>query len=95
MRLLQLLLCCGIALSLPPMAFCLRPRNVTVETRACQPPHDHYPFCDTTLSIDDRVNDLVSRIDLSDKGPLLTARGWPQGNISQALQHLGVPGFDW
>ena len=31
---------------------------------ACVPGggHDHYPFCDTTLSIDERVKDIVARI---------------------------------
>ena len=29
---------------------------------ACRPPHDKYPFCDTTLSTDARIKDLVGRI---------------------------------
>ena len=29
--------------------------NVTVATRACQPPYDKFPFCDVTQSLDARV----------------------------------------
>lgn len=29
--------------------------NVTLATRACLPPHDQYPFCNTSLDIDTRV----------------------------------------
>lgn len=44
-------------------------------TRAKRAGHDHYPFCNTSLSLDDRVRDLVSRIKDEDKPNLLTARG--------------------
>ena len=51
--------------------------NVTLLTRACRPGFDSYPFCNTTLSIDERVADLINRLELSDIPPLLTARhGW-------------------
>lgn len=53
----------------------------TISDRACQAPFDKFPFCDTTLSIDARVDDLVSRIHNEEKGPLMTARGDPRGNL--------------
>jgi hypothetical protein len=99
-----------------------RRANFTVDTRACQPPHDKYPFCDPARSLSDRVGDLISRIPdgapprrcaiwqraiwptrwltrgvarRADAKPhLLTARGWPQGNIRN-LSDIGVPAFDW
>jgi hypothetical protein len=66
-----------------------------MDTRACQPPHDHYPFCDHTLRLEDRVGDLISRIPDDAKPHLLTARGWPQGNVRNLTSELGVPAFDW
>jgi hypothetical protein len=71
-----------------------RRANFTTDTRACQPPHDKYPFCDTSRSFSDRVGDLISRIPDDAKPHLLTARGWPQGNIRN-LSDIGVPAFDW
>ena len=43
---------------------------------ACEPhsSHDHYPFCNTSLPLNERVHDLVGRIHESDKPKLLTAR---------------------
>ena len=38
------------------------PANFTRDTRACQPPHDKYPFCDTSRPLSDRLGDLISRI---------------------------------
>ena len=59
-------------------------------TRACSlPGHTSYPFCDTTISIDARVSDLVSRLGANEKAPLLTARESPLG----AVPRLGVPEY--
>ena len=59
--------------------------------RACVAPHDKYAFCDASLPIDKRVDDLVSRLKPEEKPPLLTARQSPLGNVSR----LGVPEYDW
>ena len=53
---------------------------------ACQPPHDHYKFCDMTLPIEERVADLMTHIPDSVKPNLLTARGGPPG--LQNLSHV-------
>ncbi len=39
------------------------------------PNHTGYPFCNTSLALDDRVRDLIQRIHDEDKPNLLTARG--------------------
>ena len=59
--------------------------------RACVPPHDTFPFCDTQLSRSDRVSDLIERLTLEEKLPLLIARNSPKGNVSR----LGIPEYDW
>lgn len=51
--------------------------------------HTQYPFCNTSLSLDSRVRDLVSRILPEDKPGLLTARA------HKGLPYLGVPSYYW
>jgi hypothetical protein len=71
--------------------------NVTVTTRACQPPHAKYAFCNVSKSLDDRLDDLIGRLQDDEIPPLLTAREGgggspgPAGNISR----LGIPEYDW
>ena len=55
--------------------------------KACEPPHDQYPFCDASLPLDQRLDDLIGRLTLEEKPYLLTARESPKGNISR----LGIP----
>ena len=55
-----------------------------------------YTFCNTSLTIEARVKDLISRINDTDKANMLTARG--MGGNGQKLQDLpaiGVPGYYW
>jgi hypothetical protein len=47
-----------------------------VRSRACSPPHESYPFCNTSKSVEERVWDLVHRVRDADKPGLLTARGF-------------------
>ena len=61
----------------------------------CLPPHDKLPFCDRSLSVHDRVLDLVSRINDTDKPNLLTARGGGSPKKMQAIPALGVPSYYW
>ena len=75
-------------------------------TAACGVGFDHFPFCNTSLALDERVWDLVKRIPESKKPNLLTARGWlhtspfvkpgyPDYGGRQALPELGVPSYYW
>eukprot|EP00047_Mylnosiga_fluctuans_P006447 m.246915 g.246915 ORF g.246915 m.246915 type:complete len:772 (-) comp15227_c0_seq1:9-2324(-) len=60
--------------------------------RACSTPDtSQYPFCDPSLPLTTRINDLISRLTLEEKPYLLTARESPKGNISR----LGIPEYDW
>mmetsp|Transcript_5670 Transcript_5670/g.10410 ORF Transcript_5670/g.10410 Transcript_5670/m.10410 type:complete len:235 (-) Transcript_5670:2095-2799(-) len=60
---------------------------------------DHFPFCNVSLSLDQRVWDLVNRIKNEDKPNLMTARGHlnhlSPGGGRQALPELGVPSYYW
>lgn len=71
--------------------------DVTFKTRACQPPYDTLPFCNTALSLDERVADLVGRIKDADVPPQLTARHGGGGSPGPAsnISYIGVPEFDW
>ncbi len=70
--------------------------NVTLATRACQAPFDAahgFRFCDATLSLDERVNDLIARVwntSVEVIPMLLTARNMG----ASALPMLGVPEID-
>ena len=59
--------------------------------RACTGEHADYRFCDPKLSMDERVKDLISRLNDSEKPYLLTARESPKGSIPR----LGIPEYDW
>eukprot|EP00927_Polykrikos_kofoidii_P054760 TRINITY_DN49133_c0_g1_i1.p1 TRINITY_DN49133_c0_g1~~TRINITY_DN49133_c0_g1_i1.p1 ORF type:complete len:845 (-),score=144.80 TRINITY_DN49133_c0_g1_i1:438-2972(-) len=58
---------------------------------ACGPGADDYPFCNTKLSIEKRVEDLIGRLTLEEKPFLMVARESPGGNISR----LGIPAYNW
>lgn len=60
------------------------------------PPHDGLPFCDRSLTVHERVLDLIARVNDSDKANLLTARGLGGGGSHmQRLPALGVPAYYW
>lgn len=68
--------------------------TVTVDTRACQGAFSSLPYCNTSLSLDERVNDLIERIwvnNASSIPPQLTARNMGRS----AIPALGVPEYDW
>src|SRR5688572_21549566 len=47
-----------------------------------------YPFQNPALSIETRVNDLVSRLTLEEKVAQML-------NSAPAIQRLGIPSYDW
>ena len=58
---------------------------------ACSENFKSYDFCNTRLSLDERVNNLISLLTLEEKATLLTARESPLNYIPR----LGIPEFDW
>jgi hypothetical protein len=69
------------------------PAPVVPPSPACTPPHDKYKFCNTSLSFDARVADLLTYVKDEQKPNLLTARGGPHG--LQNLSSIGVPAYYW
>jgi hypothetical protein len=69
--------------------------TATYDTRACQPPFDTtMPFCNTALSVDERVDDLIARVWATNASVipwLLTARN----KGANAIPQLGVPEYDY
>ncbi|HEY8688171.1 MAG TPA: glycosyl hydrolase, partial [Chitinophagaceae bacterium] len=47
-----------------------------------------YPFQNTNLSFEQRVNDLVSRLTLEEKVAQML-------NSAPAISRLGIPAYDW
>ena len=73
--------------------------NLTVTTRACQGQFLSLPYCDTTLSLDERVEDFIQRLwsNSSWIPSQLTARHGGGGNPgpTDAVPELGLPEYDW
>ncbi|KAI9923210.1 hypothetical protein PsorP6_001675 [Peronosclerospora sorghi] len=60
--------------------------------RACSDAaHAHFPFCNASVPIATRVDDLLHRLPLELKVTLLTARASPRGNMSA----IGLPAYNW
>jgi hypothetical protein len=74
--------------------------TTTVDTRACQAPYNTMPFCDTTLTTAQRVDDIVTRI-LAIGGTALTSQltarhgGGGSPGPDDNITALGLPEFDW
>ena len=58
-------------------------------TACSQPESRAWPFCDKSLTVEERVADLVARLTLYEIGPQLTARHSP------AIPRLGIPAYYW
>ena len=89
----------GALPTIPPTAAPTPPQPSYYDSgvSACVPGggFDHFPFCNTSMAIDERVMDLVKRIDDSAKPNLLTARGHLRNQGREALPKLGVPSYYW
>ncbi len=74
--------------------------NKTVASRACQPPHDTYAFCNPALSVATRVQSVIDAVwqNASWIPPMLTARhngGGGSPGPSDGIPSLGIQEFDW
>eukprot|EP00123_Amoebidium_parasiticum_P014893 comp22688_c0_seq2/m.35130 comp22688_c0_seq2/g.35130 ORF comp22688_c0_seq2/g.35130 comp22688_c0_seq2/m.35130 type:complete len:436 (-) comp22688_c0_seq2:9-1316(-) len=60
--------------------------------RACSTPETSgFPFCNVSLPMDTRIKDLISRLTLEEKPPMLIARQSPKGDVPR----LGIPEYNW
>ena len=71
----------SLSLSQPPL---YPPQH----SHACVPPFDGFPFCDTSLAVEDRVADLIQRLTLAEKVSMTYDLGSP-------VLRLGLPAYNW
>jgi beta-D-xylosidase 4 len=74
---IAILFCAGLVVVSPAPA-----------SQACVPPHDAYPFCNTSLTIPQRVADLLSRFDNQTKSSMMKT-AW------EGASALGVPPWNF
>eukprot|EP01084_Bolivina_argentea_P242788 407191_1 len=72
----------------------LKKNQVSIEANhkirvACQYPNNTFPFCNRSLLLDTRINNLISLLTLNEKAHLLTARKSP------TIHRLSVPEYNW
>ena len=68
--------------------------SATPNGHACLPGHNSssLPFCDHTLPIPQRVDDLLKRMTVEEKAHLIAVRGdTPDGGVAR----LGIPRYSW
>ena len=74
----------------PPSHKCGPPQPPLPPGPACSQAASHaFGFCNTSLSLEERVADLVGRLSVEEAGALLTARESPE------IPRLGIPAFYW
>lgn len=59
--------------------------------RACTGGFSHLKFCNTSFSLDERIEDLLQRLTIEEKAEMLTARASPRGSVPS----IGVPEYNW
>ena len=82
--------------------------STTPLLQACLPPHDAYAFCNMSLSISERVDDLLGRLTVAEQvGMTFMSASMAYGNStlgnasiagglpSTAVERLGLPQFNW
>lgn len=57
-------------------------------TKPCQGQFAQLPFCNTSLSIGDRVADVLSRLSIADKASLMD-------NAAAGVDSVGLPPYEW
>ncbi|KAL7141591.1 hypothetical protein ABFS83_08G063600 [Erythranthe nasuta] len=66
---------------------CYTPNQKPLEY-PCLPPHDSYPFCNTSLPFKTRAQSLISLLELDEKIQQLS-------NSASAVPRLGIPPYEW
>ncbi|KAJ7946159.1 Beta-D-xylosidase-like protein [Quillaja saponaria] len=61
---------------------------IATQNYACHKGSSQFPFCNTSLSYEDRAKDLVSRLTLQEKVQQLV-------NAAAGISRLGVPAYEW
>jgi len=76
---------------LPPLPPPPAPMGVPSGPDACSPGTNgtSFKFCDHTLSMDERLDDLIERVELDEIALELTARQ------SEPIERIGVPSYYW
>jgi beta-glucosidase len=57
-------------------------------SHSCIAPNDPFPFCDTTLAVEDRVADLISRLTVVEKASMTY-------DLGAEIDRIGLPTFNW
>ncbi len=61
---------------------------LTIFATGCKESYKSYPMWNTSLTTEERVNDLVSRLTLEEKVAQML-------NAAPAIERLGIPAYDW
>lgn len=73
----------------PALRMCILICTIASVVNSCNTnKKENYPFLNTDLSIEERVNDLVSRLTLDEKISQMM-------NASPAVERLGIPEYNW
>ena len=70
----------------------------TPNYQACLPPHDNYTFCNTALSVDERVDALIKLLTRAEKIAMISPNpklGSTCNDHTSGVDRLGVPQWMW
>eukprot|EP01061_Rhynchopus_euleeides_P036335 TRINITY_DN6126_c0_g2_i1.p1 TRINITY_DN6126_c0_g2~~TRINITY_DN6126_c0_g2_i1.p1 ORF type:complete len:794 (+),score=319.19 TRINITY_DN6126_c0_g2_i1:38-2383(+) len=65
------------------------------DTRACRPGYDHFQFCNTSLTREQRLDALQNLVTDEEMIPFMTARSSQIDGVKNNITRLGVPHYDW
>ena len=63
----------------------------TPNYQACLPPHDNYTFCNTALSVDERVDALIKLLTRAEKIAMISPNPKLGSKPEAKLPTLGIP----